>query len=76
VTSRRELSEADRQGSLQSLAQRARQAFLDGAEEESRRAMGRPLTPDEQQRVLDRYPGDWFCPPGCNASPPMLSAAE
>lgn len=76
MTNRRELSEADGQGSLQGLAQRARQAFLEGAEEESRRAMGRPLTPEEQQRVLDRYPGDWFSRPGCNAGPPGPWAAE
>jgi len=40
------------------LSQRLRQAFLDGAEEDSRRRLGRGLTADELQRVLLRYPGD------------------
>ena len=40
------------------LERRARRAFLDGAEEESQRAMGRGLTHEELKRVLRRYPGD------------------
>jgi hypothetical protein len=52
---------------LAEIAQRARAAFLEGAEEESRRRTGRPLTPDEQARVLQRYPGDWFKEPGPRA---------
>jgi hypothetical protein len=35
-----------------------RQAFIDGAEERSRRELGRGLTTEELERVLRRYPGD------------------
>ena len=35
-----------------------RQAFLEGAEEDSRRGLGRGLTAEELERVLRRYPGD------------------
>jgi hypothetical protein len=35
---------------------RARTAFLQGAEEQSRTTLGRPLTQDELERVLARYP--------------------
>jgi hypothetical protein len=37
---------------------RLRQAFIDGAEERSRRDLGRGLTAEELERVLRRYPGD------------------
>lgn len=36
----------------------ARAAFLQGAEEHSLATFGRPLTRDELERVLKRYPGD------------------
>jgi len=39
------------------LNRRARQAFLEGAEQESQRRLGRGLTREELERVL-RYPGD------------------
>jgi hypothetical protein len=40
------------------LNMRLRAEFVAGAEEESRRALGRGLTGDELERVLRRYPGD------------------
>jgi hypothetical protein len=40
------------------LNQRLRAAFLAGAEGDSRRRVGRGLTPEELDRVLRRYPGD------------------
>jgi hypothetical protein len=40
------------------LNQRLRQAFIAGAEEDSRRRLGRGLTAEELERVLRRYPGD------------------
>ena len=40
------------------LNQRLRQAFIEGAEEDSRRRLGRGLTARELERVLRRYPGD------------------
>ena len=40
------------------LNQRFRQAFVEGAEEGSRRRLGRGLTAEELERVLRRYPGD------------------
>lgn len=40
------------------LAKRLRAAFLAGAEEDSRRRLGRGLTAQELERVLRRYPGD------------------
>lgn len=43
---------------LQRLNQRLRQAFLAGAEEDSRHRPGRGLTAEELVRVLRRYPGD------------------
>ena len=51
---------------------RLRRAFLEGAEEDSRRRLGRGLTAEELERVLRRYPGDawrdgdghpWLTPP-------------
>jgi hypothetical protein len=40
------------------LNQRLRLAFIAGAEERSRRTVGRGLTDDELRRVICRYPGD------------------
>jgi hypothetical protein len=40
------------------LNKRLRAAFLEGAEEDSQRRLGRGLTAEEQERVLWRYPGD------------------
>ena len=40
------------------LNQCLRRAFIDGAEEDSRRRLGRGLTVEELERVLRRYPGD------------------
>jgi hypothetical protein len=40
------------------LHQRLRQAFIDGAEEDSRRRLGRGLTAEELERILWHYPGD------------------
>ena len=40
------------------LNQRLRRAFIDGAEEGSRRRLGRGLTAEEMKRVLLQYPGD------------------
>jgi hypothetical protein len=42
----------------QPLNRRLRQAFVEGAEEQSRRDHGRGLTEEELERVLRRYPGD------------------
>jgi hypothetical protein len=41
-----------------SLNQRLRQAFIEGAEVDMRRLLGRGLTAEELERVLRRYPGD------------------
>jgi len=40
------------------LNQRLRQAFIEGAEQDSRLRLGRGLTAEELERVLWRYPGD------------------
>jgi hypothetical protein len=40
------------------LNRRLRAAFVEGAEEDSRRRLGRALTREELERVLRRYPGD------------------
>ena len=44
--------------SAESVNERLRAAFIAGAEEDSRRRLGRGLTPEELERVLRRYPGD------------------
>ena len=44
------------------LNQRLRQAFIDGAEADSRRRLGRGLTAEELERVLCHYPGDVATP--------------
>jgi hypothetical protein len=38
--------------------QRLRQAFIEGAEADMRRLLGRGLTTEELERALGRYPGD------------------
>jgi hypothetical protein len=43
---------------LARLNERLRQAFIDGAETDSRRRLGRGLTAEELERVLLHYPGD------------------
>jgi hypothetical protein len=43
---------------LARLNERLRHAFIDGAEMDSRRRLGRGLTARELERVLRRYPGD------------------
>ena len=43
---------------LARLNERLRQAFIEGAEEDSRRRLGRGLTAEELERVLRHYPGD------------------
>ena len=40
------------------LNERLRAEFIAGAEEDSRRRLGRALTAKELERVLRRYPGD------------------
>jgi hypothetical protein len=40
------------------LNRRLRIAFIAGAEERSRRELGRGLSEEELERVLRRYPGD------------------
>jgi hypothetical protein len=39
------------------LEERLRAEFVKGAEEESQRRLGRPLTREELERVLRRFPG-------------------
>jgi len=43
---------------LSPLNRRLRLEFIDGAEMDSRRRLGRGLTDEELERVLRRYPGD------------------
>jgi len=52
----RERREAHR--ARKELNDRVRQEFITGAEEEWRRRTGRPMTKEELERVLRRYPGD------------------
>ncbi len=40
------------------LRERLRAEFIAGAEEDSRRRTGQPMTAEELERVLRRYPGD------------------
>jgi hypothetical protein len=40
------------------LNRRLRAAFIEGAQEDSRRRLGRGLTAEELERVLRHYPGD------------------
>ena len=43
---------------LEELNRRLRQAYVEGAEEQSHRQEGRGLTAEELLRVLQHYPGD------------------
>jgi hypothetical protein len=49
------LTDHDRRARLN---RRLRQAFIEGAEEDSRKRIGRGLTAEELERVLWWYPGD------------------
>ena len=40
------------------LNRKLRRAFIEGAEERSRRELGRGLAAEELRRILRRYPGD------------------
>lgn len=55
---RRELDERTDEEYRADLNRPLRTVWVQGAEEESRRRLGRPLTKDELERVLRRYPGD------------------
>ena len=48
----------DRSKRFRELNRRLRVAFIAGAEERSRRELGRGLSEEELERVLRRYPGD------------------
>ena len=48
----------EREPPASSLNRRLRAAFVAGAEEDTRRRLGRGLTREELERVLRRYPGD------------------
>ncbi|MGZ8722115.1 MAG: hypothetical protein ACXWXH_11690 [Aeromicrobium sp.] len=48
----------DRPDQVRELNRRLRVAFIAGAEERSRRELGRGLSEEELERVLRRYPGD------------------
>jgi hypothetical protein len=60
---------------LACLNQRLRQAFIEGAEEDSRRRLGRGLTAEEQERVLLHYPGDGATPQEDSVSKVEVTAA-
>jgi hypothetical protein len=51
-------TERDKAARRAELNRRLRIEFVEGAEERSRRELGRGLTADELRRVLRRYPGD------------------
>ena len=46
------------QNRRQRFKERARMEYVAGVEEELRRRTGRPMTAEELERVLRRYPGD------------------
>ncbi len=48
----------DRADRVAALNRRLRLAFLEGAEEQSQRALGRPLDANELKHIAERYPGD------------------
>jgi hypothetical protein len=50
--------EAERARHRAELNRKLRQAFIEGAEERSRRELSRGLTTAELDRILRRYPGD------------------
>jgi hypothetical protein len=52
--------EDERRAKLERLSERLRLAFIEGAEEEARRGIGRPLTDEKLRSVMRRYPGDWL----------------
>jgi len=60
---------------LARLNERLRQAFIEGAEEDSRRRLGRGLTAEEMERVLRHYPGDVVKPKGASMSRIEVTAA-
>jgi hypothetical protein len=49
------LRELGRAGRMAELERRARVAYVAGAEEHSRRVLGRPLTTDETKRIAERF---------------------
>jgi hypothetical protein len=51
-------TERDKAARRAELNRRLRIEFVEGAEERSRRELGRGLTADELRRVPRRYPGD------------------
>jgi len=57
------------------LNQRLRQAFIDGAEGDSRRRLGRGLTAEELERALWHYPGDVATPQEDSMSKVEVTAA-
>jgi hypothetical protein len=57
------------------LNQRLRRAFLEGAEEDSRRRLGRGLSSEELERVLWHYPGDVATPQEDSMSKVEVTAA-
>jgi hypothetical protein len=57
------------------LNQRLRQAFLEGAEEDTRRRLGRGFTAEELDRVLWHYPGDVATPQEDSMSKVEVTAA-
>jgi hypothetical protein len=57
------------------LNQRLRRAFIAGAEEDSRRRLGRGMTAEELERVLRRYPGDVATPLEDSVSKVEVTAA-
>jgi hypothetical protein len=57
------------------LNQRLRQVFIEGADEDSRRRLGRGLTSEELGRVLWHYPGDVATPQEDSMSTVEVTAA-
>ena len=51
------LEERSRPDQLAEIDRHGRAAFLEGAEEQSQAAEGRPLAADELERITRRYPG-------------------
>ncbi|HEY5182175.1 MAG TPA: hypothetical protein VIJ07_20795 [Dermatophilaceae bacterium] len=63
------------QGRLARLNQRLRQSFIEGAEQDSQRRLGRGLTAEELERVLRRYPGNVATPQEDGMSKVEVTAA-
>jgi hypothetical protein len=57
------------------LNKRLREAFIAGAEEDSRRRLGRGLTAEDLERVLRRYPGEVATPQEDSMSTVEVTAA-